>query len=149
MRFEFTLPDGWRPVPPDEAGAASAAVVAVHSGPPDGGFAANLTVTEHPDPGLPLAAVAEESVRRLAAAGAGVRIRQRTPVGTPEAPGLAQVLDLTVEGQPPLVQCQVYVALGERAERVVLELVLTCTTAQLDDVFDDFQEFVSGVRQAA
>ncbi|HEV7647315.1 MAG TPA: hypothetical protein VGP26_04060 [Actinophytocola sp.] len=149
MRFELTFPAGWRPVPPAEAGAISAAVVAVHEGPPDGGFTANLTVTEqHPDPRLPLAVVAEESVRRLAAAAAGVRIRQRTPVGTPDAPGLAQVLDLTVAGQPSLVQCQVYVALGEPAARVVLELVLTCTKAQLDDVFDGFQEFVAGVRPA-
>jgi len=85
-------------------------------------------------------------VRRLAGAAGGVRIRQRTPVGTPDAPGLAQVLDLTVDGQPPLVQCQVYVT---PAERIVLELVLTCTTAQLDDVFADFQEFVASVGPAA
>ena len=32
--------------------------------------------------------------------------------------------------------------------RAVLELVLTCTPTQLDEVFEDFQEFVRSVRAA-
>lgn len=151
VRIEFALPDGWHATPPDEAGAPGVAFVALHPGSANG-FTANLTIAgQFRDPALPMEEIADESVHLLEEAVGAVEIRRRVPVGTPDAPGITQVLDIRVNTGQPLVQCQVYVSLqdvADPARRAVLELVLTCTPDQLDDVLEDFQEFVRSVRPA-
>lgn len=153
VRIEFSLPEGWTAAPPDEVGAPGVAFVALH---PDSanGFTANLTIAgQFREPDLTMDAIADESVHRLEDTGGSVRVRQREAVGSAESPGIAQILDVDMGGEPvgALVQCQVYVSMhdvDDPAKRVVLELVLTCTPAQLGDVFEDFQRFVRTVRPA-
>lgn len=149
VRIQFELPEGWQAAPPDEAGAPGVAFVALHSASANG-FTANLTIAgQVRDPDLSMDTIADESVRRLEEAAGSVSVRRRVPVGSAEAPGITQVLDIRVGAGQELVQCQVYVSMhdvDDPQRRAVLELVLTCTPAQLDDVFDDFQQFVRTVR---
>lgn len=153
VRIEFSLPDGWQAAPPDEVGAPGVAFVALHQASANG-FTANLTIAgQIREPDLTMEAIADESVRRLSDTAGSVHVRKRTAVGSAEAPGITQVLDLELGAEHPLqlVQCQVYVSLqdvDDPAKRAVLELVLTCTPAQLDVVFEDFQQFVRTVRPA-
>jgi hypothetical protein len=151
VRIEFSLPDGWQPASPDEAGAPGVAFVALHPGSANG-FTANLTIAgQFRDPELPMDAIADESVRRLSEAVGSVQVRQRTEVGSDGSPGITQVLDIEVGADQELVQCQVYVSVHDvedPSRRAVLEFVLTCTPDQLEDVFTDFQDFVRTVRAA-
>jgi hypothetical protein len=151
VRIEFSLPEGWQPAEPDEVGAPGVAFVAVHPASADG-FTANLTIAgQLRDPELPMEQIADESVQRLEEAVGAVEVRRRVEVGTADAPGITQVLDLAIGTGNPLVQCQVYVSMRDADDprrRAVLELVLTCTPEQLDEVFADFQDFVRSVRPA-
>ncbi|HEY7596061.1 MAG TPA: hypothetical protein VH969_23160 [Actinophytocola sp.] len=156
VRIEFSLPKGWQATPPDEAGAPGVAFVALHPAPARGmanGFTANLTIAgEIRDPDLPMAAIADESVHRLENVAGSVRVRERTAVGPDDSPGLTQVLDIELSPGRQIVQCQVYVSMhdvDDPRRRAVLELVLTCTPEQLEEVFADFQAFVQSVRPAA
>lgn len=151
VRIEFTLPDGWQATPPDEAGAPGVAFVALHPS-SSNGFTANLTIAgQFRDPTLPMTAIADESVRRLSEVAGEVHVRDRVEVGSPDSPGITQVLDIDVGVSERLVQCQVYVSMQDVYDvrkRAVIELVLTCTPDQLDNVFADFQNFVRTVRPA-
>jgi hypothetical protein len=152
VRIEFQLPDGWRPAPPDEVGAPGAAFVALHPD-PDPDFTANITISGayRPDEAS-LAEIADESVHRLEQSVGQVRLRNRAEVGTEDAPGLTQALDLSTvinDHQRDLVQCQVYLAMkdiDEPSKRAVIELALTSTPGQFGDVIADFQQFVRSVR---
>lgn len=150
VNIEFSLPDGWQAAPPDEVGAPGVAFVAVH---PDGeadGFTTNLTVAgEIRDPALPIAAIADDSVRRIESVAESVRVRDRVDLGPDDSPGMTQVLDIEMGQGKQLVQCQVYLSLDDVHDprrRAVLELALTCTSEQLDDVLPDFQRFVGTIR---
>ncbi|HEV7651716.1 MAG TPA: hypothetical protein VGP26_26480 [Actinophytocola sp.] len=151
VRIQFTLPDGWQATPPDEAGAPGVAFVALHPGSTNG-FTANLTIAgQLRDPRLPMTQIADESVRRLEEFTGVVQVRDRVEVGSAGAPGITQVLDIDIGVSQRLVQCQVYVSMQDEhdpAKRAVIELVLTCTPEQLDQVFADFQNFVRTVRPA-
>ena len=151
VRIDFSLPRGWQAAPPDEVGAPGVAFVALHPGSANG-FTANLTIAgQFREPQLTMADIADESVRRLEEAAGSVSVRRRVEVGSESAPGITQVLDIEVGTEQQLVQCQVYVSMHDVDDpnrRAVLELVLTCTPAQLDEVFEDFQEFVRSVRAA-
>jgi hypothetical protein len=153
VRIEFSLPDGWQAAPPDEVGAPGVAFVAVHpasTGSAANGFTANLTIAgEIRDPALPMTTIADESVRRLETVAESVRVRDRTDLGHGDAPGITQVLDIEMGQGNRLAQHQVYLAMNDvHDQRTVLELVLTCTPEQLDDVLSDFQQFVGTVRPA-
>jgi hypothetical protein len=149
VRIEFSLPQGWQATPPDEAGAPGVAFVALH---PDSrnGFTANLTIAgDIRDPGLTMVAIADESVQRLERYARSVHVRDRAAVGSVDSPGITQVLDIEMDQSQRLVQCQVYVSMYDVVDpgrRAVIELVLTCTPEQLDDVLADFQQFVGTVR---
>jgi hypothetical protein len=155
VRIDFSLPQGWTAAPPDEVGAPGVAFVALHPGPVDG-FTANITIAgQLRDPELSMTALADESVRRLEVNAGPVRVHRREEIGTDTAPGITQTLDIlaTADRQAlPLVQTQVLVSMRDVHDpdrRAVLELVLTCTPEQLDDVLGDFRQFVRGVRPAA
>ncbi|MGH3875570.1 MAG: hypothetical protein ACRDSK_00885 [Actinophytocola sp.] len=152
VRIEFTLPDGWHPAPPDEVGAPGVAFVALHPASTNG-FTANITIAgELRDPALPMATIADESLRRLENVAVSVHARDRAEVGPGDAPGITQVVDIEMGPGQRLVQCQVYLSMNDVHDprrRAVLELVLTCKPNQLDDVLADFQRFVQTVRPAA
>jgi hypothetical protein len=156
VRIEFSLPDGWHAAPPDEVGAPGVAFVALHPASTGGsanGFTTNLTIAgEIRDPAVPMATIADESVHRLETVADSVRVRDRTDLGPSDAPGMTQVLEIEMGQGKRLVQCQVYLPMDDvhdRSRRAVLELVLTCTPEQLDDVLPDFQRFVGTVQPAS
>jgi hypothetical protein len=155
LRIEFSLPDGWQAAPPDEIGASGAAFAALRPASTDGGtggFTTNLTIAgEIRDPALPMATIADESVRRLEGIAGSVRVRDRTDFGSGEAPGMTQVLDIEMGQGKRLVQCQIFLPVDDvhvPGRRAVLELVLTCTLEQLADVLSDFKRFVGTIRPA-
>ncbi|MBB3050367.1 hypothetical protein FHS23_001362 [Prauserella isguenensis] len=153
--LELELPEGWTSAPPDEVDAPGAAFVALHL-PSADGFTANITVSGSMRTGdNVLEETAEESLERLASATAGAaELRQRQGLGSDEAPGLMQLVDLTttVENQPlKLIQFQVYLLLRDVSDpekQVVVEVMLTCKESQFDTVLPDFQTFVSNIRPA-
>ncbi|MFI5999036.1 hypothetical protein ACIA98_01225 [Streptomyces sp. NPDC051366] len=149
--IEFSLPDGWKPAPPDEVGALGVAFIALHER-PDAGFTANITIDGdfRPD-GATLADMAEESVDRVRQAAESVVVTSRRELGSEASPGLAQRLTLSaVAGgvRRDLVQSHVYLAvldLEDPHRRAVIRLILTSTAAQEDGVVGDFQEFLRTV----
>lgn len=151
--IEFTLPDGWRSAPPDDVGAPGSAFIALHPGSQRDGFTANVTVGGgyRPDHAT-LAEIADESQARLAEVAQDVTVSRRDEFGTSEAPGLTQAVNLSGVHHGPaqeLVQSQVLLAmhdLDDPRRRVVVELALTATPAQLDEVIADFQQLVATVR---
>ncbi|MFI5588395.1 hypothetical protein ACIA5G_25305 [Amycolatopsis sp. NPDC051758] len=147
VRIEFALPDGWQAAPPDEVGAPEVAFVAVRPVSP-GGFVTNLTIAgEIRDPAVRMATIADESVHRVENVAESVRVRDRADLGQGDAPGLTQLLDIELAEGKRLVQCQVYLPIDDAHDQhTVLELVLTCTPEQFDDVASDFQRFVGTVR---
>lgn len=153
IQIEFGLPEGWLPAPPDEVGAPGVAFVALHPE-PQGSFRANITISGELRTGeQTLASVADESLQRLKQ-GAAVQLEDRRRVGTPEAPGLTQILRLstTIGGEPiELIQAQVYLGMvdvNDSSKAAVIELVLTATADQFQGVVEDFQRFVATVRPA-
>lgn len=152
VRINFQLPDGWHAAPPDEVGAPGVAFVAIHPA-SHKGFTANLTVAgQIREPELPMHAIADESLHRVQQSLPHAAVLQRDQIGTDSTPGIVQKLELvtTVENESlTLLQCQVYVSMhdvNDPSTRAVVELALTCTPNQLDDVFDDFQTFVQSIR---
>ncbi|MFF3864056.1 hypothetical protein [Streptomyces sp. NPDC002209] len=149
--IEFSLPDGWRPAPPEEVGAPGVAFIALHEH-PDEGFTANIAVDGDflPD-GATLAEMAEESVDRVRRVAESVVVTSRRELGSEASPGLAQRLTLSavVKGvRRDLVQSHVYLAvldLEDPHRRAVIRLILTSTAAQEDGVVGDFQEFLRTV----
>jgi hypothetical protein len=153
VEIEFSLPEGWRPAPPDEVGAPGVAFVALHLDSRDV-FTANITIAGRlRDDEADLVTIAEESVQRLSESGT-VRVAKRTQVGTSEAPALTQTLRISskLRGLPvELVQSQVYLVMQDvhdSAKRAVIEFALTAKSSQLEEVADDFNEFVRSVRPA-
>jgi hypothetical protein len=153
VRIDFSLPDGWQAAPPDEVGAPGVAFVALHPASVEkgaNGFTANLTISgEIRDPALPMTTIADESMHRVEGIAESVRVRDRAEFGHGDAPGMTQVLDIEMGQGKRLVQHQVYLPMDDvhdRSKRTVVELVLTCTREQLDDVVSDFQQFVGTVR---
>lgn len=148
----FSLPEGWRSAPPDEAGAPGAAFLAVHPK-PDNGFTANITISGNLHTvDVALESIADEAFETLRAGAAGrAKLGNRDRVGTPENPVLTQAvqLNLDLQGQPrELVQYQVFLGIRDKADpgrRLVLHLTLTSTMDQFPEVIDDFQKFLSTV----
>ncbi|MFC7843474.1 hypothetical protein [Streptomyces sp. NPDC057382] len=151
--IEFRLPEGWLPAaPPDGVDVPGVAFAAVHPH-PDHGFTANITVAgEVPQESAPLTELADASAQRLREAVERVVVTGRREVGSAEAPALAQRLTFSgvVGGtRHDLVQSQVFVAFSDvlnPLRRAVIQLVLTATADQHNEVLADFQEFVRTVR---
>lgn len=152
--IEFSLPEGWRSVPPDEVGTPEAAFVALNPGTRQDGFTANISITgEVRADDEELTAIADEAVEKLRAAGGqDVRLGRRNQVGSPESPGLTQAVKLTIplNGKPvDIVQFQVFLSLQDQKDpqrRAVLHVVLSALLEnQFEHVIDDFQKFLSTI----
>ncbi|MFH9074056.1 hypothetical protein [Streptomyces alboflavus] len=150
--LELRLPESWQAAPPELVGVPDASFVAVHAH-PDGGFTANVTVDSayRPDTAT-LAEIGDESVADLSTVTESLDVTSRHEIGSAEAPGLTQTLALTtvVNGvRRELTQSQVYLSLLDihaPDRRMVVRLILTATTAQHDDVLEDFRDIVATVR---
>ncbi|MGK5637649.1 hypothetical protein ACSNOK_04920 [Streptomyces sp. URMC 126] len=153
--IEFSLPEGWRPAPPDEVGAPGVAFVALHPE-PDAGFTANITIDGDVRPDeVALSDLADEAVRRLREIDESVVVTKRGEFGSDDAPGLAQRLTLSADSggaRRGLVQAQVFLAMpdpGGPHRRAVIRLILTSTVAQEAGVVGDFEWFLRTVRPDA
>ncbi|MEU6147588.1 hypothetical protein ABZ848_45475 [Streptomyces sp. NPDC047081] len=159
IKISFSLPDGWQAAPPDEVGAPGAAFVALHPASVDG-FMANITISGRMrSDSASLWQIADESVRRLQQAGS-VEVLKKTEAGTPDAPGLTDApgvvqnlrLSTTLKGEPlELLQSQVYLGMEDvkdPGKRVVIEVVLTAKSTQLQALIEDFKAFLRTVHPA-
>ncbi|MBK1783278.1 hypothetical protein [Prauserella cavernicola] len=149
---EFSLPQGWRSVHPDELGAPGAAFVALHPASRDG-FTATIALSgELRDDEVPLTRIADEAARRLHRGAVALKVGRRGHVGGPDHPGLTQVLRLRARisgGLTDLVQLQVFLAVGDDVRtrrRAVLHVALTATPRQFARLLPGFQEFVATIR---
>ncbi|NJP48086.1 DUF1795 domain-containing protein [Actinacidiphila epipremni] len=152
LPIELELPDDWRAVPPDEAGAPGVAFAAVHPG-ADDGFTANITVDgDIPPEDATLDDIADGSVERMREVAGSVVLTERQAAGTADVPALTQQLSFTALAggvRHALLQTQVYLALTDAKDphrRAVIRLALTATAAQHDEVLPDFQDVVRSVR---
>jgi hypothetical protein len=139
--LEFAPPPGWRPVDPATVGAHDADVVLLHDASRTD-FTANITATMS-EASESIVDVANDSVARLRSTFGDVVLLRRNEI---DPDGLAQVIRLRGAGRD-LVQTQVHLLLPG-APGVLVQLVLTATPDQLDDVVDDFQQFVANLRPA-
>lgn len=150
--IEFSLPAGWRSVPPDAVGAGGAAFVALHP-PSANGFTANITISGEVHPAeVPLGEIADTSLAALRAGAREVRVGERSEVGTAANPALTQAVRMLVDldgRRQDIAQLQVYVGMldvHDPRRRAVLHVVLSATPDQLGQVAGDFQRFVSTIR---
>jgi hypothetical protein len=143
----FDIPEGWVPVEPASVGAEGAVFVAVHSA-PAGEFTPNITLSvgQRPDQAR-VTDIADEAVERLGRSMAALEVLRRKEVGTPDAPGVTQVLRVrTGEGQE-LVQTQVLLTVPgtNPADRLILEIACTVPPETARRLGDDFRRFVGSV----
>lgn len=147
------LPNTWRLLRPERTRADGVALVAVHPGSVRHGFAANITVSERMrTDDATLVDIADESLGELAREAQRVSLTRRTEFGSAAVPGLSQTVRLRHDKDgavQQLSQCQVYLSMRDSVDekrRAVIQLVLTATVDQLDDVLDDFRELVTSLR---
>ena len=152
--IEFSLPSGWRSVPPEAVGTPGAAFVALHPGSAQHGFTANITITgETHEDDVTLTEIGDAAVERLRAQGArDVTLGRRNETGTAEDPGLTQAVKLNVDlrGRPQdLIQFQVFLTMRDRHDprrRAVLHVVLSALPEQFPSVIGNFEQFLSTIR---
>lgn len=142
----FELPDGWLAAPPDEVGAEPAAFVALRPDRARAGFTPNITVTGEfrPDQAS-LVDIADDSIGTLAETTGSATLLRRNEAGSPDAPGLTQL----VRVREDLAQYQVYLGMHDvedHSRRVVLQFALTASADQVEELAGDFERFVSSVR---
>jgi hypothetical protein len=150
--IQFSLPEGWRSVPPDEVGAPEAAFVALH--PSDlPGFTPNIAISGEIRPeDVPLTEIADESVERLRSGSREVRPGRRNEVGSAADPGLTQIIyfEVDTEGRRlNILQFQVFLGFRDTREpgrRAVLQIVLSTLPEQFEGLLGDFQQFISTIR---
>ncbi|MEU4763131.1 hypothetical protein AB0H12_07735 [Actinosynnema sp. NPDC023794] len=146
--IEFSLPDGWLSAPPDEVGASEAAFVALHPG-SIAGFTANITISgEVRADDATLAQIADQAAARLRRDIGAVEVGRRNELES----AYTQVLRLTAPvGDRPvdLVQLQVFLAMADvrdERRRAVLQIALSATPGQFEDLVGDFQAFLKTIR---
>ena len=152
--IQFSLPDGWRSVPPDDAGAPGSAFVALYPPAAGNGFTPNISISGEIREAADLAAVGDEAVEKLRAAGAEeVKLGRRDEVGTPANPGLTQAVKVVVplNGRlSELVQYQVFLLIRDQQNlrrEAVLHVVLTALLEeQFQQVIGDFQKFLETIQ---
>ncbi|MET8475464.1 hypothetical protein ABZY90_19385 [Streptomyces sp. NPDC006422] len=153
------VPPGWQSAPPEEVGAPHAAFVALHLASRGSGFIPNITISGRPrEAAVDLHELADESLQRLRDTVGPVELVKRTDVGPGFAQGLAGaaavVQNVRVYAQQnghPVQLCQSQVLLlvedVHRPDRYAeFEIALTARADQLDEVLDDFQDFLHTVR---
>ncbi|MCR3723068.1 MULTISPECIES: hypothetical protein [Prauserella salsuginis group] len=151
--IEFSLPEGWVSVSPDEIGTPNAAFVALRPDTGGDGFTANITITgEVRDGDVQLSDVAAEAAERLRGGAYEVKVGNTQATGTAENPVYTQPLriDADVAGRRRyLVQYQVFMGFTDTADptrRAVIEIVLSSTPETFQSVFADFEEFLGTIR---
>ncbi|EIE97979.1 hypothetical protein SacglDRAFT_01044 [Saccharomonospora glauca K62] len=145
----FDLPDGWQEVPPEEFGAAGAALTAIYPELSGGGLTPTIVVTGTVvDKGISLTKVAERAFEELRTTrNAEVEVEESDMREEGEISALTQVLNVSL---PQGKIKQMYVCLtmpnAEDPERAaLLEFSLTTLPQDFPKVVDDFREFVTSM----
>lgn len=151
--MEFSLPEGWLSVPPDEIGTPDAAFVALRPDTGGDGFTANITITgQVRESGVDLADIAGEAADRLRTGAHEVKVGNTEASGTPDNPVYTQPLRLDVDlagRRRYLVQYQVFMGFadqGDPSRRAVVQIVLSSTPETFQTVFSDFEKFLATIR---
>ncbi len=149
--IEFSLPPGWRSVPPDAVGSPAAAFVALRP-PAVDGFTPNITISGELGDDVPLTVLADDALAKLRREVGQVRLGKRTELGSYDSPALTQAvrMGITLHGRPlDVVQLQVFLGMRDVREpgrRVVLHIVLSATPDRFDAVVGEFQRFIATIR---
>jgi hypothetical protein len=138
-RIAVSLSRDWQVVQPEQAGVTGVAFMAMHQGTSDAGFTANITVDGR-GKGASLTEVADDAVQRIEQSYGEARVVDRAEL---TGDGLVQLLDFSAAGRA-LRQRQAFLPLAN----VVLQVVLTTTPGQYEDLVVDFESFVQSVRPA-
>ncbi|HVV13774.1 hypothetical protein [Amycolatopsis sp.] len=148
--IQFSLPEGWRSVDPDQVNAGQAAFVAVRP-PGSKGFTPNITITgELQDANVPLTRLADDAVERLRRGAPDAQLGKRKE--TDGGRGLTQAVRMTLrlnDEPEQLVQLQVFLGMrdtGNPERYAVLEIVLSSLAEQYPDVIEEFQRFLSTIQ---
>lgn len=151
--LEFSLPQGWRSVPPDDIGTPNAGFVALRPDTGGDGFTANITITgQVREGGVELPEVAAEAVERLRRGAHEVKVGNTQSTGSAENPVYTQPLrlDIDVAGRRRyLVQYQVFMGFTDTTDpsrRAVVQIALSSTPETFTSVFADFEEFIGTIR---
>ncbi|MET9259989.1 hypothetical protein [Amycolatopsis sp. NPDC004079] len=152
--IQFSLPEGWRSVPPDDVGTPESAFVALCPSEARQGFTPNISISGEIRQSIDLIAIGDEAVDNLRAAGAqGVKLGRRDETGTAANPGLAQAVKLVVPlgGRTvDLVQYQVFLLIRDQRDlrrEAVLHVVLSALLEeQFQRVIGDFQKFLETIQ---
>ena len=150
----FRLPnDHWQPADPDALGVTNAAFLAIRAEHDGVGYSPTLTVSG----GLRTDAasmddIGDEAVGVFAQQAAEVELVTRRDYGSPEAPGLLQVVGGTLAAEErtfDLRQAHVLIAMADVHDperRVVVKIVLSTTYAQFETYLPELQDFVATLR---
>ncbi|TNC22475.1 DcrB/PsbP domain-containing protein [Amycolatopsis alkalitolerans] len=150
--IQFSLPEGWRSVSPDQVDAPDAAFVALRP-PASKGFTPNITISgDLQDAGIPLTQLADEAVERLRRGAPDAELGKRKESGSERGPGLTQAVRMTLRlnGVPEqLLQLQVFLGMRDTRDPsryAVVEIVLSALAEQFPGVVGEFQQFLSTIR---
>ncbi|OLT47602.1 hypothetical protein BJF85_15420 [Saccharomonospora sp. CUA-673] len=151
--IEFSLPEGWLSVSPDEVGAPNAAFVALRPDTGGDGFTSNITISgEVREASVGVEDVAAEAVERLRGGAHEVKVGTTKSTGTEDSPVFMQPvrLDVDVAGRRRyLVQYQVFMGFSDvskPSQRAVVQIVLSSTPEAFESVFADFETFVGTIQ---
>lgn len=155
VSIAFDLPSGWEAAEAEDARDPEAAFYAIHPASVDGDFTANITISgEVRNDAATLWEIADESVDALKQVFSSGQIAERREIGTPDSPGLTQVLRLRDQAdgmEQRLLQVQVFLSMldvDDSRQRAVIRLVFTTTPGQFEGLVGDFQQFLGTVRPA-
>jgi hypothetical protein len=151
--IDFQLPnESWRPVDPEVFGVRNAAFLALRQS-PAGDFEPTISIggDMRPDPAT-LVEIADESVELLRQEARDVELVKRREVGTPDAPGVTQLLGATIDAEGrtwDLQQVQALLAwpdVDDPTNRCVIVVTLTAAYGQAERLLPEFEEMLGSVR---
>lgn len=151
--IDFQLPnESWRPVDPEAYGVRNAAFLAMRES-PAGDFTPTVSIggDMRLDPAT-LVEIADESVALLRREARDVELVKRREVGTPDAPGVTQLLGATVDAEGRTWDVQQVQALLEwpdvddPARRCVIVVTLTAAYGQAERLLPEFEAMLGSVR---
>lgn len=143
------LPPGWLAVPPDESGAAGAALTAVHPASRSAFTAALSLGGELRRDSADVHQVAEELFAPIRYRAHAAELVSQTETGDATAPGLTRLVALRIDAEGLVLdvkQCQVLVTVPDTADprvRALLWFALTATDEQLPLLAPDLEAFVA------
>jgi hypothetical protein len=151
----FELPEGWTPVPPDEAGQADAAYVAVRDANTADPVATNIVISGlglH-DATVDVAALGAHDLAHLQSRYAVTVLKRDITTDGParQAAHLLQIEYAAGHSTTPLRQIRIITAFGgadDPADVAVVRLVMTCPAEVFEAAGPEFGRFLASIAPA-